>query len=342
MVGIPSAATIAASTCSEEDRLKGPAFIAGTVTDAESGLPATGSSVVVEWMDYDIGKKSIKVSPQRRVIPVSQTGRFRACGLPADLVAAVVAYRGRDSTATLRTNLSSLIGILSFRLPAPRDSLASPSSAGARLMGSAVLIGRVIDAEGQPAKGASVGIEDDGVATVTASDGTFTLSGLRAGTRSLAIHKIGYEAAHRPVELRRGGVTKAELTLGRSVTLLKEMVVNAKRGAGLQFVGFTHRKTNERGTFLGPEQVEHDDPHRIASVLRTVPVLKRGGCVIYYVDGFRVVPGIDPQDYLGGAEVGAVEAYSALFVPGEFPAFTDTGIPCNAVIIWTKEKLRLR
>ncbi len=349
MVGVPSAATLVRSTCSEADVAKGPAFVVGTVTDGDTGEPAAGAVVTIAWADYDIGKKSIKVTPQHREATVSKLGRFRACGLPDDLVASVSASRGSDTTAVLKADLTSLIGILSFRLPPQR--VTSPGVAGlpAAAMTTMSVYGRVVDGSGKPASGAEVSVESDGVKATTREDGAFSLGGVRPGTRSVTIRKIGYEPVRRTVELRRNDATKIVILLGRSVTLLKDLIVKANRVAALEQIGFSRRKKTANGTFLGPEQLRFSDPYRLESVLRAVPLLKRGNgvgvddaCVKYFVDGFRVAPGIDPQEYLGGSEIGAVEVYSPYSVPGEFQAVSDRGVPCKAVIIWTKWKIGLR
>jgi hypothetical protein len=343
MVGVPSAETLVRSTCSEADILKGPAFVVGTVMDADTGEPAVGATVTITWADYDIGKKSIKVTPQRREVTVSKLGRFRACGLPDDLVAWVIASRGSDTTAILKTNLASLIGILSFRLPSPRAMRTGGVPASARTI-TAGIVGRVVDYDGNPAKGVDVAVDADGIKTVTGDDGSFALNGLRPGTRSLTARKIGYEPIRKAIELRQDDKAKISIVLGRSITQLKDMVVSANRGPpSLEKTGFTQRKITANGQFLGPEDLKMRDTHRLESVLRAVPILDRdGGCVRYFVDGFRVATGIDAQDYLGGAEVGAVEVYDKFYVPGEFHAFTDTGVACKAVVVWTKEKIGLR
>jgi hypothetical protein len=62
-------------------------------------------------------------------------------------------------------------------------------------------------------------------------DGTFTLSGLRPGTRTVSVRKIGYEPASAAIELQSGEARRINLTLGQSVTLLKAMIVTAARDA---------------------------------------------------------------------------------------------------------------
>ena len=66
MVGVPSAESLVSSTCAERDRERGPAFVVGSVTDADTGKPSAGASVIVQWTDYDIGQKTIKTTPKVR------------------------------------------------------------------------------------------------------------------------------------------------------------------------------------------------------------------------------------------------------------------------------------
>lgn len=340
LVGVPSAESLVASTCSNDDRERGPAFVVGTVTDAESGAPSTGALVTVDWTDYEIGKNSIKRTPQHRLVEVSATGRFRMCGLPQDFIASVVAFRGSDSTATLETNLSSLVGILSFHLPPPRAAAQARGGDSARTTRATFISGRVVDQQGKPSSGATVAIEADSAIATTAEDGTFTLSALRPGTRTVSVRKIGYEPARAAVELKSGEARRMDLTLGQSVTLLKAMIITAARANGLVSVGFADRKIHQNGEFLGPEELKFRDLHHLGNILRTVPRMSRGDrCVKYYVDGMLVMQGASPEDYLGGLEIGAIEVYSSLFVPGKFLAISTLGEPCAAVIVWTKWSL---
>jgi hypothetical protein len=341
LVGVPSAESVVASTCPMEDLAKGPAFVVGTVTDADTGKPSAGAVVTARWTDYEIGKKSISTTPQTRVAEVSPTGRFRMCGLPEDFVASLVASRGSDSTAALETSLSSLIGILTFHLPPPRAVSAAPRDDADSSARMAAISGRVFDEQGKPTKGASVAIEADDLATNTGQDGSFILGGLRPGTRWISVRKIGYERTRIAVDLAPGETRHADLMLGKSVTVLNGVVVTAARGAGLQTVGFVDRKRHENGTFLGPAELKFRDLHHVANILLTIPRSMRGGCVRYYVDGLLTINGSDPDNYLGGAEIGAVEFYSATFVPGRFLALSQRGDPCNAVVVWTKVALGL-
>ncbi len=337
MVGVPSASSLVTSTCPAEDRASGPAFVVGTVTDADSGKPSVGASVIVQWTDYDIGQRYVKATPKIRTATVSESGRFRVCGLPSDLVAAVFASRGSDSTAALKTDLSSLIGVLSFHLPPERASDARILSSPASIRSS--ISGRVLDAEGKPARDVTISVDADSATTLSDREGRFTLAGIRPGTRWVAVRKIGYEPRRAAVDLLPNKSVAVDFVLGNAVTLLKDVIVSAERDAGLRAVGFADRKKQQTGDFMDPKELENADRHNLMRVLAGSPRFNRGGCTRYYVDGKLVMTGVNPGQYLGGAEIGAIEVYSEPFVPGEFLAMSPSGQACKAVIVWTKLKL---
>jgi hypothetical protein len=332
MLSVPSAQTYAPTRCSAEDIARGPALIVGTVAEADSGEPSQGASVSVTWTDYVVAKRSVKAIPQRRSVVVAPDGKFTLCGLPEDLIAGVVATRQRDTTAAVEVNLESLVGTVALRLPPARAANATSTR-------TASISGRIVDHLGNPAKGARVAIEADDAVAITEGDGTFILNGLRIGTRRLTIRKIGFEPVERAVDVPPDGANGLNIPLGKSVSVLKGIVVRAVRDFGLQRIGFTERKGRVPGAFLSPEDVARRNGPRVSSLLETVPVYRRPGCTRYFIDGFIQPIGETPDDYLSGAEIGAVEVYGTGFVPPEFFSTMRTGERCKAVVIWTRWKI---
>lgn len=332
MLSVPSARTYAPTKCSSADLARGQALIVGTVTDADSGQPSTGASVSVTWTDYEVAKRSVKAVPQRRSVPVSPDGGFVICGLPDDLVAGVVATRQRDTTAAVELGLESLIGTVALKLPPPRAATATAPRE------TASISGRVVDGDGNPAKGARVAVEADDAVVNTETDGTFILNGLRLGTRRLTIRKIGFEPVERAVDIPSDGLMGLNLELGKSVSVLKSIVVRAVRDFGLQRVGFAQRKGVVPGSFIAPEDIALRNGPRLSTLMQTVPLMKRPGCTRIFIDGFLQPVG-DPDEYLSGAEIGAVEFYGTGFVPPEFFSSMPSGRPCKAIIVWTRWKI---
>jgi hypothetical protein len=335
VISVPSPETIVNAKCPASDRAKGPAVLTGIVVDALTDAPAQDATVSVGWTDYEVVKRSIIRTPQRRVAKVSENGTFKLCGLPDGLVEGVIASRGSQSTAGVDFDLSSLIEVGAFRIPPPKNLKGSAKTVS--------ISGRVLDLHGQPAGGARVAIDEDSATATTNESGYFTLTDVRIGTRAISIRKLGYEALEIPIEVPTGGATSVALGLGRSVEMLKAMLVTSSLDQGLKKVGFLARRRVVAGSFLGPAEIDRIFPSRLAQVLERIPRFQRGGaCVRYYVDNRLMPEGENPENFVQGVEIGAIEVYTEAFVPGEFRAFTRLGKPCRAVVIWTKWKIGLR
>ncbi len=368
VLGVPSAATIVATKCSAADQAVGSAALVGIVLGADTDSPVPGATVSVEWMDYQVWKKSIARTPQRRTAAVRDDGTYRVCGLPDDLSTGVIAFRGADSTAVVGVSFVPKLAVLSFRLPsdastqpaaASSDTAAAPTSRRPR--GRAALTGRVVDATGAPLSGARVALEADEAVTVSNEAGEFTLNGLRGGTRGLSVRRLGFEAVDMPVDLSSKAPQSVTVRMTRFVPVLEAVRVTALRDFGLQRVGFTERRNMGMGKYFSPAEIERRNPLRVNYLLETAPGLRTGttagghryitgrfgDCVKYFVDGVRWFGGSDsditstPDYWIPAAELGAVEVYSAGLAPGEFFASSRDGRPCTAVVIWTKFKLRI-
>jgi len=322
----PSARTYMTTACPAEKVTAGPAVVVGIVTDA-AGTPANGATVAVSWIDYEINKKTIKAVTQRRTANVAASGAFRICGLPDDVIAAVVVSRGQDSTGSVDVDLRNIIGTASLRFPSATAN--------------AFISGRVVDSNGKPAAGARVTVEGDDAAATTESDGAFAVRGIRSGTRRLTVRKIGFEPTEQSVDIPSDGLTGATLALGRSVRVIERIVVSARRQAGLDAVGFTERKQKRPGVFFEPKDIEIRNRPSLKDLLRTVPMMRRPGCTRYFIDGWLQPQG-DPDEYLSGFDIGAVEVYASGFVPPQYYSFTAGGGACRSVVIWTRWKIDRR
>ena len=361
ILSVPSAPTIVATKCTPEDRTRGPGALVGTVTDADTDAPSNGASVVVEWTDYQLTRRSMNRVPQKRIGTVRSDGTYRVCGIPDDLVTGVIAVRGADSTGIVTVSFERKLGIASFHLPASgtiaANAAATPrdSTAAATARGTATLTGRVTDASGAPLAGARIAVEADNAATTTDNQGNFKLTGLRTGTRTLAVRRIGFASIDMPVDVSGTSTRTVAVTMARYVAVLDEVRVSAMREIGLQRVGFADRQRSGAGKFFSPADIRQRNPQRLNSLLETVSMLRMGttnegkryvtgrhnGCVHYYVDGMSWFtasandPEMSPDAFLSGAELGAIEVYDELSTPAEFMR----GEQCATVVIWTRQKL---
>ncbi len=374
LLAVPSPQTIVSSKCGPADLARGAAALVGTVLDADTEVPAREATVSVEWTDYKLTNKNVARLPQRRLGAVRPNGTYRVCGIPTDLVTGVVAYRGADSTAAVPVNFSNGIEIVGFHLPvataAVIASVAIPSATpGAKApahqtspvvpRGKSVLNGKVVDAGARPLAGARVALEADDAATTTDNEGKFSLSGLRSGTRSLSVRRLGFAAVEVPVDLNTVTPRDVTVTMSRFVPVLDAVRVSAVRKLGLSRVGFTERKTAGNGKFYGPDDIAARNPQKLNSLLETAPYLRMGtdaeghryvtgrlnACVKYYVDGHAWYSGrnndwqMSPDNFLSGAELAGIEIYDELSAPPEFHNFSSAGGNCAVVVIWTKQKL---
>ncbi|MEO5903177.1 MAG: carboxypeptidase regulatory-like domain-containing protein [Gemmatimonadaceae bacterium] len=368
VLSVPSAKTIVGAKCTSADLLRGPAALIGSVLDADTETPAGGATVSVEWVDYQLSNKNVVKMPQRRLATVRRDGTYRVCGIPSDLVTGVVAHRGSDSTSAVPVNFGNGIGVVSFHLPSNDNSnattpvaIAAPTAGkpGAPVAvlpkGKAVLTGKVVDIGGTPLAGARIALEADDVATTSDNKGQFALSGLRSGTRSLSVRRLGFQAVEVPVDLSSRSAQNITVMLAHYVPVLDAVRVSAVRELGLQRVGFTERQVRGNGKFYGPADIAARNPQKLNMILETAPYLRMGtdaeghryvtgrlnGCVKYYVDGHPWFSRsgndwqLSPDNFLSGAELAGIEIYDELSAPAEF----STGQNCSVVVIWTKQKL---
>ena len=364
ILAVPSPTTIVAAKCNADDRARGAAALVGTVNDADTDAPSNGATVAVEWTDYQLSRRNVNKMPQRRVGLVRSDGSYRVCGIPDDLATGVVAFRGSDSTGTVTVGFDRQLAVVSFHLPAvvASGSALAPrpvDSAAMRPRGSATLSGKVVDASGSPLANARVAVEADNSAGVTDNKGAFQLRGLRTGTRSLTVRRIGFASIDMPVDVSGSSTRSVTVTMARYVAVLDAVRVTAMREIGLQRVGFSERQKSGAGKFFSPDDIQARNPQRLNSLLETAPMLRAAtnaeskryitgrsnGCVSYFVDGMRWYtasqndPDFSPDAFLSGAELGAVEVYDEMSAPAEYMGMSNRGAPCAVVVIWTKQKL---
>jgi hypothetical protein len=360
VLAIPSIATVIAARCTEGERRIGPAALLGVVQFAESETPATGAKVMLEFVEIRVSGKSVQSIPFRRIATVTESGRFKLCGLPDDLSGSLIAVNGVDSTNTIGIRLSSRVGLIGLELPDPVESTpTAPGVPGATATtvrrGNAILTGRVFDPAGAALPRARVSVNGDSAFALTDTDGRFALRNLRSGTRVLSVRRLGFEPAAVPVSLHSRSPTDVLVRLEQIVVVLDTVRVVALQDRALEQVGFTRRKKMSMGYYLGPDQISRSAAYDLTNLLAGAPMLRRdysggrsvitgrghglgGGCVTWWVDGMPWMGG-GAEDFIRPDEVAAIEAYSSGFTPGEF---TRPGRDCETIVVWTKQRVHLR
>ena len=341
--GVPSAATVIRNACPETPG-DSSSVLMGTVVDVDTGAPVPGAKITVSWTEYVFGKgiRRLQKSPQKVERTANSSGAYRICGLPADLGAAVVARSGGASTDE--------IGIRSFSPSVMLLTLAVSRNPAARVS----LRGFVRDENGEPLKSARVQMLGTMTAAVTDDDGSFTLTDLTPGTRSLAVRRIGYVPTSLPVQLTLSAMAPLEIRLSKYVAMLDTVFIKGRRDQGLSSVGFSARKSHGVGEFLLREEIQKSHPRFITDVLRNmrqvsiqyvqgvpVAVSRRGyGCTKLFVDGmpWTLFEPRELNDVIDASEISALEVYSGTGVPPEFVAGLDQG--CLTIVVWSKTRVR--
>lgn len=352
-LSIPSGQTVVAAKCKPAERAQGPAALIGMVIEAEGDAPATGATVSLEWTDLEPIDKGFRKVIQRRNGTVKNDGTFRICGLPADLSANAVAARGSDSTSVVGIRVTPFLSVITLFLPGRASTAATEPPP------SSVLMGTITGPDRAPIARAHVAVDGEDDAAVSSDNGTFTLAGLRSGTRVVSVRALGYQPVERVVTISSLSPRTLNIQLEKFVAVLKTVRVGAIRDAALERVGFAERKRDQpTGKFFSPEDIERRNPQRLAHLLETVQGL-RGGCTRYFIDGVKLSAAnsdarrdlpqssptsrddATPDSFLNPAELGAVEVYNYMNAPGEYLSIEPNGRTCNIVVIWTKFRLGL-
>ncbi|MBA2707692.1 MAG: carboxypeptidase regulatory-like domain-containing protein [Gemmatimonadaceae bacterium] len=361
VVAIPSAATIVARKCSAAERAKGPGALFGLVLNAEEEEPAPGAHISLTWVDIEISKKNIGRMNRSLGATSGHDGRFRICGLPEDFTAGVQAWKGVDTTAAIAVTLAPTVATEGLYLSLPRaggsssspiDAQGAPTNPQSRLV---PLRGRVTTKAGSGVAGARVSLDDAASYAVTETDGSFTISGARSGTRRLTIRKLGFAPVEVPVSRSARDTTPVVITLAEAVPVLGTVQVRAvMRDVGLARVGFSERKRRGTGRYLDIDQIERRGAHDLASLLTGTsgirvqysngqPVITGrpsgfgNGCVNYYVDGMIWMGG-GVEQFIVPPELAAVEVYTPGFTPAAFARMGD----CTTIVLWTKWKVGVK
>jgi len=352
VLATPSMETLVEALCSASWRARGAAAFMGRVRVADNGSPASGAKVSLVWYELDLNGKLARV-PRVREGVVGPDGTFRICGLPREIEGRAQVIRGTMTSGDIPISFGQdVLALRSMSIAAP--SVAAAPGDSSRGRGSSRLTGRVVARDGRPLGNARVQLDGTTRVAVTRATGEFVMDSLPAGTQTVSVRLIGYQPGEITVDLESNKPTMVAIQLEDFVPILETVRVTAQRERALDDVGFARRKRSSMGWYLDPDEVARENPLRFSDLLRTAPgiqvanyngqpVIQNGrdpinGCINIWVDGSpwqSMSPG-DIDDYLRGAEVGAVEVYSSTATPAEF---TNSNGSCATIVAWTKQRL---
>jgi hypothetical protein len=353
ILGVPSAATLVAQSCTPSPNSHGNSAVIGQVIDPETLRPVPGADVSLAWVDFAVAKRNrIKTTPRVVRDSTDNFGRFSLCGLPSAMEANLQAKRGNTETAQVTITLGESPTALFAR-----TLLLSALDSGIT-SGNAVVAGRVVLEGSAPTAGTRVEMAGTNAVTTTDEKGQFTLRNLTSGTHVLIARHLGYAATAVSVDLSSRESKAVSITLLKAMNIMEPVLVLARRTRALERVGFERRRRLGFGYYFGPEEIDRIRPTKLTDVLRVTPglMVRRGpygndvvtsirksvvwgGCMYYYVDNIRwnsMTPG-DINGYVSGRELVAVEVYPGAFVPVEYVGGAQN---CGAIVIWTNMRIR--
>jgi hypothetical protein len=105
MLGIPSTASILASTCAEHELEEGPSAVIGVVREAGTDAPIEGATVTVSWSTFSRGASGGFAERRHGLqITTGSAGRYAACGVPFDATLHIKATHLDRETETVQVD----------------------------------------------------------------------------------------------------------------------------------------------------------------------------------------------------------------------------------------------
>ncbi|MGH7605247.1 MAG: carboxypeptidase regulatory-like domain-containing protein [Gemmatimonadaceae bacterium] len=346
---VPSARTLAARACGPQKAGRESAII-GRVIDPETLLPVQHAEVSLAWAEVEVSKTQGVVQTRRLLRDTTDSlGAFKLCGLQSSLEASMQVHRGAAATGEIPVTL----GDRPVELVARTVMLTASGEAGKT--GNAKVSGTVVLEGNQSRAGTRVELEGTDVVATTNEKGEFSMTGLPSGTRVLVARHLGFAAEMLAVDLSSRQERKVIIKLPEFRVMLDPVLIEARRTAELNKIGFNQRRKMGFGYFVTPDQLEKVRPAWVTDILKTVPGMRvlngphgdfvfsartvGSACMKYFIDDIpysELEPG-DVNSFVAAGEVMAVEVYQETMVP---PQYAKGGTSCTTVLLWTKFKLR--
>jgi len=349
-LAVPSAMTLIRRSCRIQSGPYGESAVIGRVVDAETLAPIARAEVSIAWVEIDISKEAgVRREPFVVRDTTNEWGSFTFCGLPNSLKATLQAKHGPASTPEIPVSLGDQPVELMARTVLLPASDAPAKSGKASVSGVVTLEGARSNA------GSRIELVGTGVVAVTNERGEFTMRNVPSGTRVLVVRHIGFLVQVVPVDLSSREEQKIKVSLPRYVEMMDPILVSARSKASLERVGFTRRRKDGVGFFIGPEQLETRRYAFLTDLLKQVPSLRvsygahgdvvtpaRGvtsGCIQYYLDASPYVEMTlgDVNRFVAAREIVGIEVYDPISTPAEY---VRGGADCTTILIWTRLRLR--
>lgn len=321
-------------------------LVMGSLRVAPGAAPLEGGRVTVSWGEMTIGATGSTSRVVTRDAIARADGLFAVCNVPRATLH-VVARSDADSTDWIELPMLAT-GFAKMDLyVATAASRAQTGAAATRIAGA------VKDERGLVVPDARV--SSDSLATYSDTAGRWSLTGVRYGTRTIAIRRIGYLPQDVSVAV---GVDTALLAipLTRIAAFLDTFKVIARMDHVIAKREFEERRRTAQGKYLSEEDIARLRPHRLSDTffrlgLRTKPDTNyQSGQTYFEMRG--PFGACRPEVYLNGVFLGdalstwEIDGYvSSRFIVGMELHGPETVPPqyhrglreCGSLIIWTRE-----
>lgn len=375
-LGVPSAPTLIGQVCGDSIVGQRLGYVRGVLRDADRAPLAVSGTVRLHWLELSITEGGIGRQIASVEARADDSGRFTACGVPAEGVLQLRAWSGGDSTGVLELSVpyngillrDLYVGRGRTATVAWRDSvpLTTPESAADTAAvevrvrrGDGTLRGTTRTGEGTAVSDVRVSVWGTGLGVRTTAEGQFFLNDLPLGSHTVDVRAIGYLPTRQIVDVLPGDSGRIEFNLDRMARLdtirimaTREQILE-RRLAEFEL----NRKTRGLGRFIPPEALERHPPLRVADMFRTIPGLRvvpaAGGDAVVmrgqsfgqwcapelWIDGVRTVTNMGLDVLVNAQDVLAAEVYnSGAAVPAQLAGFTG----CGAIVLHTGMRERAR
>lgn len=359
-ISVPPVMRLLPTYCTPAQMLRGPAALIGFVRDPDTELPIDSARVTLMF-EVNQDPLGLKKETSVRQATTDAAGRYRICGLPADLLGKLQVQRQGITTPDIPIDYSGarlVIRGLAFSKANAMVNVTTATGTVRMLTGPARLAGRVVNKQGEPVRDARVTILGSNSVVVTRSNGTFSLDSLPVGSQVVEVRKVGFGVTTKPIELSAVTTPTVDVTLEDYIPTLDAVKTVGIMERDLEKVGYLRRKQSAGGYHFDGEQINTRAETFTQSLVGfpSVKVIRGGewadqyriqdardpttGCVVFFVDGSQwksLTPG-DIDQFVKPYEVKALEFYRAGTLPAEFAAVGSGR--CLTIVIWTKNKIR--
>lgn len=345
---IPSPFRFMQVKCGPKRAIWGSGAVIGRLTDAVTLKSVSGADVLLQWTEYTISKETgVKAIPHFLREITDSTGHYAFCGLPNPIQVRLEAHRDSAHTASVRVESTAETPGIIVR------NLLLPSGAE----GNSTITGRVTDSDGHPLRDVDVQLIGTDTKAKTGRVGEFSLGGVSAGTRALALRQVGYAPETVAVDLEAHRTKQVLVSLKSAVPLIDTVRVIAQKIRQLDQVGFNERRSRGDGQYITAEEIEKRNPSRLTDVLngkRGIQIYKgvasntRGLTTVVasaaieknYCIGFQVFIDAVPMpipfdlDQIPPRNIAGIEIYSGTAtVPSLLRGGNTT---CGVIALWTR------